>query len=86
MQEPGVGVLFHQAVDFHLGHFKTALCGLCYVPLDGHLGVVVDVDLNKVELSDENRVHILNPYFKDCCSVILDDVGVIFNQITVISV
>lgn len=45
LQEPGVGVLFHQAVHFHLGDFKTAFRGLCYVLLDGHLGAVVDVHL-----------------------------------------
>lgn len=47
LQEPGVGVLFHQAVDFHLSCFKTALCGLCHIVLDGRLGVIVNVDLNE---------------------------------------
>lgn len=51
MQEPGVGVLFHQAVDFHLGGFKTALRGLCYVLLDGHLGAVVNVNLSERKLN-----------------------------------
>lgn len=55
VEEPGVGVLFHQAVDFHLGCFKTALCGLCYVLLDGHLGVVVNVDLSERKLGHNEK-------------------------------
>lgn len=47
VQEPGVGVLFHQTEDFHLRGFKTAPCGLCYVLLDGHLGVVVNIHLGE---------------------------------------
>lgn len=46
-QEPGVAVLFHQAVDFNLGCFKTALCGMWYISLDVHLGGVVNVDLSE---------------------------------------
>lgn len=46
-QEPGVAVPFHQTVDFRLSGFKTAPCGFPYVPLDGHFGVIVNVDLNE---------------------------------------
>lgn len=45
MEEPGVRVLFHQAVDLLLGRFEAANGGKGQVLLDGHLGVVVNVDL-----------------------------------------
>lgn len=45
VQESWVGVLFHQAVHFLLGCIKTAFCRLRDAALDGHLGVVVNVDL-----------------------------------------
>lgn len=49
MEEPGVGVLFHEVVDLLLGRLKTALGGLGHAPLDGHPGVVVDVDLREAD-------------------------------------
>ena len=76
VQEPGVGVLFHQAVDFHLCSFKTAPVGMCHVLLDGTFGVVVNVDLSERTLGHNekpfritvtdmaNQVHILNLYLK----------------------
>lgn len=46
VQEPWVGVLFHQAEDFRLGCVEAAPCWVLHVFLDGHLCVVVDVDLS----------------------------------------
>lgn len=54
VEEPGVRVLFHQAVDLLLGRFEAAQGGPGHVLLDGHLGVVVNVDL--VGKRDENTV------------------------------
>lgn len=56
MEEPGVGVFFHQAVDYQLGGFETALCGLCYDLLNGCLGVVVNVDLNNKRNEKQSRI------------------------------
>lgn len=48
-EEPGVGVLLHQVVDLPLGRLEAALGGLGHAPLDGHPGVVVDVDLSEAD-------------------------------------
>lgn len=45
MEEPGIRVFFHQAVDLLLGRFEAANGGKGHILLDGHLGVVVNVDL-----------------------------------------
>ncbi len=73
VEEPGVGVLFHQAVDFHLGYFKTVLCGLCYVLLDGHLGVVVNVDLSERKLGHEKPCRITATYMTTYIKSILKE-------------
>lgn len=49
VEEPGVGVLLHEVVDLPLGRLKAALGGLGHAPLDGHPGVVVDVDLSETD-------------------------------------
>lgn len=54
VEEPGVRVLLHQAVDLLLGRVKAAQGWLGQVLLDGHLGVVVNVDL--VGKRDKNTV------------------------------
>lgn len=57
VEEPGVGVLLHEVVDLPLGRLKAALGGLGHAPLDGHPGVVVDVDLSEADkkVTDERR-------------------------------